>query len=161
MGETVCCVFGHRKIEVTEELRARVRCAVRRLVVDEGVDTILFGSKSRFDDLCHEVVSEERSAFPHLKRVYVRAEFPYLTKQYTEYLLESYEETYFPQGLERAGHAVYVERNFEMIRRSQFCLIYYDPLYSPRGRKSGTKIAYDYAKKQEREIINLFPKGGT
>ena len=70
MNPNVCCVFGHREIAESEELRQRLRESVRWLM-DAGVDTVLFGSKSAFDDLCYEIVSE----FAGLKRVYVRAEF--------------------------------------------------------------------------------------
>jgi hypothetical protein len=59
--------------------------------------------------------------------------------------------------MENAGRASYVERNQEMINKSDFCVVYYDENYAPPRRKnsrrdmtdyqprSGTKIAYDYA----------------
>ena len=62
----------------------------------------------------------------------------------------------------------YVERNREMINKSKFCIVYYDENYAPPRRrksrydlfdyqpKSGTKLAYDYAVKKEKEIINVF-----
>ena len=155
MNRNVCCVFGHRKIEDSEELRERVRRVMRRLVLDEGVDTVLFGSKSAFDELCHAVVSELKCEFPQLKRVYVRAEFPFITEQYAAHLLQFYEETYFPAGIENAGRAVYIERNFEMIRQSRYCLVYFDADYRPRKGKSGTAIAYERAVRQGCTVLNL------
>ena len=61
----------------------------------------------------------------------------------------------------------YVERNQEMIDNSDFCIVYYRTEYKPPIKrnsirhladyqpKSGTKIAYDYAKKKRKTIISL------
>lgn len=156
MEYNICCVFGHRKINETEELRSQLFTAIERLIVENNVDTFLFGSKSRFNDLCYEIVSELKEKYHHIKRVYVRAEFPIIDESYERYLLSRYEDTYFPEKLHHAGKAVYVERNFEMIDNSQFCLVYYDEAHAPTRRKSGTKIALEYARKQNKEII--FPE---
>lgn len=53
-----CCFFGHRKIKETNELKKAVYDAVEDLITTHGVDIFLFGSKSRFDDLCHSIVTE-------------------------------------------------------------------------------------------------------
>ena len=74
---------------------------------------------------------------------------------YLKYLLESYEEAYFPEKMIQAGKAVYVERNFEMIRNSEVCVIYYNENKVFANRKSGTEIAIEYAKKQNKRIINV------
>lgn len=150
-----CCFIGHRTINETEELKDRIRETVEKLIVNEKVDCFLFGSKSRFDSLCLEIVSELKEKHPQIKRVYVRAEYPVIDEGYLAYLLEGYEETYYPEKLLGAGKAVYVERNYEMIDRSAFCVAYYDGEYTPKKRKSGTKLAYDYAVKRDRIILNL------
>ncbi|MBR7133871.1 MAG: hypothetical protein IKD04_10120 [Clostridia bacterium] len=69
--------------------------------------------------------------------------------------MKSYEETYYPEHIIGSGKAVYIERNYEMINKSRFCIIYYDEQNAPTIRKSGTKIALDYAIKQEKIIINI------
>lgn len=63
-----------------------------------------------------------------------------------------------------AGKASYVERNYEMINKSAYCVVYYHENYAPPRRKnskrdvtdyqpkSGTKIAYDYAIKKSKVI---------
>ena len=83
----------------------------------------MFGSKSRFDELCLEVVTKIKEKYPNVKRIYVRA--------------------------------VYVERNCEMIQNSRYCIVYYDENNAPKTRKSGTKIALDFATKLNKEIIVL------
>ena len=70
--------------------------------------------------------------------------------------------------MEKAGKAAYVERNCEMIDRSSVCIIYYNTGYAPPCRKnsrhdltdyqpkSGTKIAYDYARKKKVKVLNIY-----
>ncbi len=56
-----------------------------------------------------------------------------------------------------AGRASYVERNQAMINDSDFCIFYYNKNYIPKTKtKSGTKIAYEYALRKKKNIINLF-----
>ncbi len=155
MKDKTCCFFGHRKINETEELKLKLIKIIEKLIVDEKVDTFLFGSKSRFNSLCLELVTEIKEKYPHIKRVYVRAEYPYISEYYENYLLESYEDTYYPEKIINSGRASYLERNYEMIDNSQFCIVYYDKQGAPTTRKSGTKITFDYAMKQCKKIIRV------
>ena len=59
---------------------------------------------------------------------------------------------------EKVDTFYYAEHNYEMIDNSRFCIVYCDEEYSPKKRKSGTRIALDYAKKKAREIICFFLK---
>ena len=152
-----CCFIGHRRIDETEELRTRLYETIERLITCENADTFLFGSKSRFDSLCLELVTKLKEKHPHIKRVYVRAEYPDIGEEYEAYLLKAYEHTYYPERLMRAGRAAYVVRNREMIDKSRFCIFYYDEKNAPSTRKSGTKTALDYALKKEKRII-IFPE---
>ena len=166
--EKTCCFFGHRKIDETEELKNKLYEIIENLILNEKVDTFFFGSKSEFDDLCHKTVTELKEKYPHLKRIYVRSAFQHIPDWYEDSLLQHYEDTYFPEHMENAGRASYVERNQEMINKSDFCIVYYDENYAPPKRKnsrrgltdyqprSGTKIAYDYAVKKKKIIINCF-----
>lgn len=167
------CFIGHRTIIKTEELISSLKETVINLI-NKGVTTFLFGSMSEFDDLSWEVVTELKKEYPTIKRIYVRSAYPYIDKSYENYLLESYEETYFPEKIENAGKSSYVERNYEMIDKSTYCVFYYDENYTPSPkrvpkhnmlpttkRKSGTKIAYEYAVKKKKEIINLYTQPGV
>lgn len=153
MQEKTCCFFGHRTIKETEKLKSKLIEIIEKLIVDENVDTFLFGSKSQFNSLCLELVTEIKEKYPHIKRIYVRAEYPCINEQYTNHLLGFYEGTYYPEHTIGAGRAAYVERNCEMINKSRFCIVYYDPPNAPTTRKSGTKIALDYAVKKRKCII--------
>ena len=62
----------------------------------------------------------------------------------------------------------YVERNYIMIDSSDICVVYYNEDYQPPKRKnsrrdispyqpkSGTRIAYEYAQKKKKDIVNIF-----
>ncbi len=155
MKSNTCCFFGHRVINETEELKLKITETIEKLIVEKQVDTFLFGSKSRFNSLCHETVTELKEKYPHIKRVYVRAEYPYISEQYRNYLLKSYEDTYYPEKLLKSGRTAYIKRNYEMIDNSHYCIVYYDELNFPTNRKSGTKIALDYAVKKCKNIISV------
>ena len=162
-----CCFLGHREIEVTEELQDKLYLAIERLIVEKGVNRFLLGSKSKFNSLCYQVVSKVKESYPDIIRVYVRSAYQHISDGYKDYLLEGYEETYYPEQIANSGKASYVERNQEMIDKSDFCIVYYDENYLPPRRrnsrrdltdyqpKSGTKVAYDYAVRKKKTIINM------
>ncbi len=163
-----CCFIGHRNTKETPELCDELRKTVIYLIEKQGVVTFYFGSKSKFDDICLKIVAGIKNAHPEIKLVYVRSHYPYIEQWYRDYLLESYDDTLMPSGIENAGKASYVERNQAMINVSDFCVFYYNEEYKPPLRKQcrsvlstyqpkgGTKIAYEYAKQKKKEIINLF-----
>ena len=162
-----CCFLGHRKIKETDELKLKLHNEIETLIINKKVHTFLFGSKSQFDDLCHKIVTKLQEKYPYIKRIYVRAEFPYIDDSYRKYLLKEYEDTYYPEKIINAGRSVYVQRNYEMINNSVYCICYYDKNYTPQKRKncnrdltsyqpkSGTSIAYNYAVKKKLFIINV------
>ena len=153
MEEKTCCFFGHRSISETEKLRENLYLEIEHLIVNNGVDTFLFGTKLGFDSLCLETVTKLKEKHPYIKRINVRAQYPYINDWYEKSLLKIYDETYYPERIVGAGRAVYVERNIEMIKRSRYCVIYYNGAEATQKRKSGTKIALDYATKHGKEII--------
>lgn len=103
--EHTCCFFGHRKIAVIDDLDNRLKEIVENLIVEKKVDTFLLGSKSQFDKLSLEVVTELKKKYPHIRQIYVRAEFPYIDEDYTAYLLKRYDHTYYPERMINAGKA--------------------------------------------------------
>ncbi len=119
-----CSFFGHRNTPQIDELKQKVRGTVERLIVEEDVDTFLFGSRSKFDELSHIVVTELKEKYPNIKRIYVRPQYPYIGEQYKDYLLKFYDVTIMPTRVERAAKASYVERNQEMTNTSNFCVFY-------------------------------------
>lgn len=153
-----------------ESLKIKIYEIMENLILYNNVDTFHMGSKSDFDILCRKVVSELKEKYTHIKRIYIRAEYEHINEDYEKYLLESCDETYYSERARHAGKAVYVERNCEMIDKSDYCIVYYKDSYLPPERKScrndlfyyqpksGTYIAYQYALKKNKEIINVIDK---
>ncbi len=145
-----CCFIGHRKVADKEQTRVKLVEVIENLI-SENFNTFLFGDEGEFSRLCQSVLQEEKNKYPHIKRVFVRGKFPYISEEYENYLLEDCEETYFPQKAINAGRAVYIERNCEMIDKSDICVFY----YFESDEKSGTKMAYDYANRKNKRIIKI------
>ena len=101
MCKNTCCFIGHREITETKELKTKLEIIIEKLIVENSVDTFLFGSKSRFNDLCLEIVSGLKEKYPDVKRIYVRAEYKYINDDYKNYLLKFYEDTIFPKKQQR------------------------------------------------------------
>lgn len=117
-----CCFIGHRIIEHTDELHGKIEKAVKRLI-ESGAEIFLFGSKSQFNDLALKIVTSLKEKYPFIKRVYVRAEYEFISREYEKYLLETYEETYFSPNARHAGNTwkLLIDKNLkkkDLIRMS-------------------------------------------
>lgn len=163
----ICCFFGHRNAKETPDLYNKVRETILHLLQENNATVFLFGGASKFDDLCLKVVTELKTNYPQIHRVYVRAQSSHINNEYKQNLLQYYDDTLLPSGIDSAGKAAYVERNQAVINASDFCIFYYNKDYQPPQTKkrnpttnlsatSGTKLAYEYAKKQNKEILNLY-----
>ena len=162
-----CCFIGHRRIKHKKELASRLRDNICYLL-EQGVATFLFGDHSEFNTLCYKVVSELREVYPQIRRIHSRTDYPDADAYTMQFLLDGYEDSICPDGVAAAGKAAYVERNQAMIQASDFCVFYFNNEYLPARRKeskkaitsyqpkSGTGIAFDYAKAHGRTIINLY-----
>lgn len=155
MTKNTCCFIGHRTIKETYKLKLQLLNIIENLIETKNVDTFLFGSKSQFNDFCHNIITQLKEKYPHIKRVYVRAEYNNISDSYKRYLFEFFEETYYPTNIIGSGKAIYIKRNYEMIKSSHYCIFYYDKNHQPIDRKSGTKIAFDYAQNLKKNIFRL------
>ena len=175
-----CSFFGHRKIEISEELKQRVKGLIEDLIVKNNVSNFLFGSCSEFDELCHLLVTELKEKYPSIKRIAYTCKseacilesereqkekaFSYVFKK--EIHLLGVEEEFEHKTKYIAGRASYVQRNQAMIDNSDYCVFYYSESYQPEKRKyskkglcyyqpkSGTALAYAYAKQKNKIIYN-------
>lgn len=146
-----CCFIGHRKIENKSYLYEQLKHCVKNLITKSNITTFLFGSCSEFNDLCWEVVTELKELYPHIKRVYIRAEYEYISDDYKNYLLTFYEKTYYAEKAHNANRFVYIKRNEELIDSCKICIFY----YKCNTPHSGTAIAFNYAKKLNKRIIKI------
>ena len=153
-----CCFIGHRKIERTKELEHKIFKFVEYLIVNKNVNVFLFGSRSEFNNLCYEIVSILREKYPSINRIYVRGEYQYIYDEYKDfYFVKGYESSYLPNKCKIGSRASYIERNFEMIDKSDYCIFYYDKNYFLKnGSTSGTKLAFDYSIRKNKKVFNLY-----
>lgn len=52
-----------------QRIDKKVRRNHKRFSFNKGVKTFLFGSRSQFNDLCHEIVTERQKKNPQIKRI--------------------------------------------------------------------------------------------
>lgn len=151
------CFIGHREVADADTVRACLSATVEELI-QEGHTRFLLGSRSEFNNMAVAVLKKLKLKYPHIERIYIRAEYPYIGEDYHAFLLESCEDTFYPESLRSAGKLCYVERNRILIDESTVCVFYCDAGYAlPQKRKSGTQIAFDYANRKGKHIINLYP----
>ncbi len=174
--------IGHRTVNNIEQIKCKLKEIISNLIV-AGADVFLFGSRSEFDNLCWSVVTALQTRFPNIKRI--KFNTPHETaftsqkekenceRLYTEFMHKKahyadYEEAIACEKTQHANRTAYIIRNQEMIDRSDLCVFYYDKNYLPPKRKrskrhlcdyqpkSGTAMAFAYAKRKNKQIINLF-----
>lgn len=178
----VCSFFGHRNAELNDGQLERLRNYIEDLIVNHNVNTFLFGSRSDFDFVCHKIVTELRDKYPFIiRKCYTcRSEtctleserdhweevYSYFRKE--KVTLLGVEEEVEHKTKYTSGRVSYVERNQAMIDNSDYCVFYYDENYNPPMRKyskrsvfyyqpkSGTALAYKYAKQKKKNIHNFF-----
>ena len=149
------CLIGHREVADRDRVYSCLFATVEKLI-REGHSRFLLGSRSDFNSMEVSILKELKIKYPQIERVYVRAEYPDVSDAYRAFLLRSYEDTYYPESLRSSGRLCYVERNQILIDESTICIFYCDTSHAlVRKRKSGTRIAYDYATKRGKQIINL------
>ncbi len=166
----ICSFFGHRKIYESNELKQKIRVCIEDLINRYNVCMFLFGSRSDFNDLCHLVVSELKEEYSFVERICYTCKSESCTLESErkererifslvlnkEVHLLGFEKEFEHKTKYEAGRASYVERNQAMINDSDFCIFYYDKNYVPlKKTNSGTKLAYEYAVRKKKKVINL------
>ena len=165
-----CSFFGHRDTPQTEELKQKVRETVEQLIVEEKVDTFLFGSRSKFDELCHMVVTELKEKYRYIQRIAYLCKHESGTfagegkeeqrriKELTgrDVYVPEYEDIKKSDRVNSAGCAAYVERNYWMVDESNYAIIHIKKNYSLSRSTSGTWLVYQYTIKKNR-IVFLLP----
>ncbi len=176
------CFIGHRKIENEEEI-SKLLFSVVSALITQGAETFLFGSRSEFNSISWEVITKLKNLFPNIKRISYNAphENPFTSKKERdiyeeiakkvikkELSFEVYDGTVPFKKNVKPNKNIYIMRNQEMIDASDICIFYYNKKYIPPRRKkskyalvdfqpkSGTAIAFAYAKQKKKKIINIY-----
>lgn len=162
-----CCFIGHRKIDITEALTFQLQQLLLKLLT-AGVTTFLFGDHSAFNTLCYDTVTQLKNMYPQIKRVHIRTNYQKANSYTIQFLCAGYEDSIYPFHSPVLGKAAYIARNRAMVQQSDFCIFYYNSTYCPaqcneaicnserNQSKSGTALAFSYAKSQHKTIFNLY-----
>ena len=143
MQVKTCCFIGHREVPDRSEVYSRTKKVIENLIVNENVKVFHFGSRSSFDDICHEIVTDFQEKYPEIKRINYNRRSEYVVKKeekerleeqwskvlHEQVTLKDYEGEKMSERVARAGKASYVERNKEMIDDSDYCVFYYKEDY--------------------------------
>ena len=170
MDKKRCCFIGHRRIENPEKLKEKLFIIIENLIIKESVTEFVFGSRSKFDDLCHMVVTEIKKEKNYIERIQVTTKSEYCVleserekvERVTNLRHKGYERGIDANDGEDVGITAYIKRNYQMIDLSDYAIFYYNENYLPKtGSKSGTGYAYKYAIKRKRQnklhsVINLY-----
>lgn len=176
------CIIGHRDVVLSNEDLKKLKEIFENLIIKDNVKIFLFGSRSNFDFTCHKIITELMTKYSYIERkcytckgetCILESERKYWEQIYSKFhkkemhFLGVEEEVDFKEKW-KAGKASYVERNQAMINDSDICVFYYNENYQPKLRKhsgisngncqpkSGISLAYNYAKKKKKKIINAF-----
>ncbi len=151
--DRTCCFFGHGKADVEGDLYDSVKSMMETLIVEDKVDTFLFGRKCEFDILCFYAVTELKRKYPHIKRNYTRIDFPFSSDEFIDYE-PYYDDVYYPGRILHEGDRkiVYMgESEKERLELSGTCL-----LYDEDGLQTGKPwFDFDYARQNKVCIIYM------
>ena len=149
----ICSFFGHRHIELTNELYATAAAEILRSV-DLGCRVFYFGGYSEFDELCYKIVNDIKEKSPELNiiRTYCVAQERYLRKRVPYFKREHYDNViYLMPSFEGWYKSIYF-RNCAMIDESDVIIF-----YAEERENSGAYKAYKYAKgKKGKHVVNLW-----
>lgn len=177
MKYLACGFLGHREVNITEAEKTNLSSFIEHLIKNKNVTRFLFGSKSKFIDICYNIVLNKKHIFPNIEMIYFpctfeegllhneKEKFTKINKIFTDNSLKifTYDKiirfNYF-------GKSQYVKRNQTLIDYCDICIFYYIKSYKPSNStnksktqiyssKSGTELAFNYAKRKNKIIFNM------
>ncbi|MBQ8748929.1 MAG: hypothetical protein IJZ29_00450 [Clostridia bacterium] len=162
MEEKKCGIFGHREIEITEELEKKVENTFIDLIENKNFTTFYFGGFGDFDELSYQIITKLKEKYSHIRRIYVVENENYITniRKRPKWLREEdYEEIiYLSLHFDYWAKRIYY-RNIAIVDECDFIIFYVND-QSGSGRYRGTggsgslKIM-NYAKQKKKAFVNL------
>ena len=171
-----CCFIGHRQVILTLEELNNLKSVIENLILKENVLEFYFGSNSQFNNICHNLLTELKEKYPKVIRKFFNCKSEYCVLKSERGKLEERASIILNKDIKFLGMEgdvnfdkkfkttlnSYIVRNQAMIDSSDYCIFYYNENYVPTTKKqsqskiSGTKLAYEYAVRKNKQIINVF-----
>ena len=141
MDQKTWVFIGHR--DAPEAIRQRLLAAVERHITDYVVTEFVVGRYGRFDAMAAAAVRAAKKAHPDIKLVLL---LPYYPTTDAARMIQGYDATLFPPGMEMVPKPLAIVRaNEYMIRNSQFLICY------NTGSVGNTRRLVEYAAARERK----------
>lgn len=168
-----CAFLGHKKINVSHNQIVLLEKFIEHLITNYKVQCFLFGSKSEFIQLCFKIVTKLKNKYTYLKLIFIpcKSESAFLKSEISNFsqqqinfyknlgfdvCKECYDQILDFPNKYKSGKASYIKRNRYIIDLSDVCIFYYNSDYGVSNRNSGTKLAFNYATKKNKKIINVY-----
>lgn len=146
-----CCGFGHRYIYT--DIKADIEEIIVDLIKNKNVDTFYTGGMGDFDDLFSYVVRKLKKQYTDIKLILVKPYFTNELNKNKDYYQANYDSVIIPDELIGAHYKSSIRlRNRWIVKNSDIIIFY---VYRNFG---GAYEALKYAKKQNKETIELVPK---
>ena len=142
-----CCFFGHR--DTPSDVYPIVVAVIKRIVVEQDVQTFYVGSHGNFDRITTSAVRDVKADHPEIELLLVT---PYLSPDKTRYE-GYYDGIIFPEGLELGP------KKYAILRRNRMVVDMSDYIIAYVGYSwGGAAKALEYARsiKQPPVILNLY-----
>ena len=151
MEDKICTFFGHRDIELTENLKKSIYNEILK-AIEFGCTIFYFGGYSKYDFLCLDIVNEIKDTFNYkITTVYCVSQERFLRKKTPYFDRNDYDSViYLTPSFDGWYKSIYF-RNLAMIDASSYIIFLVE-----ERENSGAYKAYQYAVKQkDKKIVNL------
>ena len=159
-----CCFIGHRNVKLSIEELNYLKTTINELI-NSGVVRFLFGSKSKFNDVCFDIVENLQDLYKQIELVgyccnsehFCLKNEKSIEDAASKIIGKTIKIKFYNEVVDKncLGKGAYVLRNQKMIDDSDVCVFYCDLNYNPTNFKSGTRLAFDYAIKKNKKIFNI------
>lgn len=105
MGGKSCFFIGHR--EASEEIYPALYAAVEQHILEYGVTEFIVGHYGGFDRLAASAVKEAKRFYPEVRLILLP---PYHPAERPIPMLEGFDGTFYPPGMESVPHKVAIVR---------------------------------------------------
>ena len=156
MKKLVCCLFGHRYLFFYDRVAKELEIQLEGLIKND-VCTFLVGYNGEFDKLSRQVLNKLKETYTNIEIIVVVSNINHLKKNKYGYAkvdeFESYKTIIYDIENEHYKRLI-TKTNQCMVDDSDIVVCYVDM----NTTYSGAKLAVKYAKKQNKQIINLYEK---